>query len=133
MFQDLSSDIHRNSAPRDFGEKLSICEAKIGPSVLESVVPSLNLILRKIPESVLAHLPSLPDLRTHSNPRQNDQNGEMRVVDLITTISLSVTESMPEAPPCRARLVLVSIIYSKPQVSYFLCNQVLPEITLPLE
>ena len=45
-------------------------EAKIGPSVLESVVPSLNLIYKKIPESVLALLPSLPDLRTHCKTRQ---------------------------------------------------------------
>ena len=82
--------------------------ARIGPSVLESVVPSLNLIYKKIPEGGLTHLPSLPDLRTPFKTRQNDQNDERRVVDLITTNSLLGTDAMPEAPPCRARLVLVS-------------------------
>ena len=96
------------SAPWDFGEKLSMA-AKIGPSVLESVVQTLNLKYIKIPESVLALLPSLPDLRTRCYTRQNDQNDERRVVGLITTNSLSTTDAMPEAPPCRARLVLVYV------------------------
>ena len=95
----MSSDISK-SAPWDFGEKLSICgsEDRSQRSGICCSNPQLK-IYKNTREC--ARSPSLP---TGPPSLKDKANDERRVVDLITTSSLSVTDAMPEAPvPVRRR------------------------------
>ena len=85
----------------------------MGPSVLESAVPSLNLKSQKIPKMYLPGIwvyqaSELPETQRKETPILT--KGEARIINLDTNHSIAAPVAMPEAPPCRARLVLVPVV-----------------------
>ena len=84
--------------------------SKIGPSILESAVPSLNLKSQKflkmcIPGIWVYQASDRCETQRKETPILTKR--EVRIINLGLLHSITAPVAMPEARPCRARLVLV--------------------------
>ena len=82
----------------------------MGPSVLESAVNLRNLKSQKFPKMCLPGIWVYQASERCDTQRKETPiltKGEARIVNLGMPHSIAAPVAMPEAPPCRARLVLV--------------------------